>query len=337
VGQQAKPVSGRSGVSEEDVARYVMQLLEEEDDSVERTIGLLGTVAEATSKAPPPAQQAITQLANLALIKQLNTDPFQQKLLTTVGGLMALKTFFGDSESRQLVEQLNQQLNALKQEIEELRRAKLTEELQQAFQPVLERVEKLSSVAEELRHRVEELERGGRPQEVSAQQSAVKELRSQFEELRDAVNTLRELAEAMGYKVVRPGAESLPDPEVFERVKEFAERFGYELRPKTVTWEEVERRIREVEERYERMLREVQEQERRRYEEKLKEDEKIAEARAKEKEAIAAMMVEGFKLLRDFLGVRRLPSLAEAAFRRAEGGELGGGVPEAQQGSPEGS
>jgi len=339
----AKAVARRLGVGEED-ARLALSLFSEfsEGEDVEKAISLIAAAGQGLEKAPAQFQQAVAPVVATALLKQLSRDPYRERLVALAESLMTIKALLGQDETaRQLQSALSsvvEQINRLNQEIESLKEVRV-EEVERSLQPILSTVESLRSGLEELRRRLDELSR--QPRQVSEEVEELggagratglaERLRNDITTLKREVEGLADVLSMLGYKVVRSSEPtSPPRPEELEELRRRWEALGYEVKPKVVTVEELNRLRQEMEEARRRELEEL----RRRYKEllrrKLARSEKIAEARTKQAEMAFAVLMKLMDAAIAALSGGVQPKELEV-LRQIVGGQGGG------QGSGEGS
>jgi DNA repair exonuclease SbcCD ATPase subunit len=231
----AKALAQKLGVSEED-AVVALSLVGEDGSDLGNLINLVGATGEAMSKAPQDVQKAITPVISMALLKQLSTDPYQQKMLALVSSLATLKTLFSSDQGiQQLVNTITQQLNALNERLQKLEEGRKAEELQR----LEEFLNTLTQEVLDLKKRVEQ------PPQIQTQGSTnplikAKEEMSMF---LDVLNTVTEYLKALGYKVKRPGEEETPPTITPEMIEEYARKYGYEV--KRMTPEEIKKMVEE--------------------------------------------------------------------------------------------
>jgi uncharacterized protein YaaR (DUF327 family) len=324
-----KSLAQRLGVSEEDV-KLALEWLNKvmSEDEVAKAVSTIATIGEASARMPEQVQKAIAPVLGYALLKQLSTDPLQRQLASLAGGLATIRALLSnDQQSLQLVEKLLEKVDKLNEQIQQLREAKTKEEFESFVNTVNETVKSISEEVSALKKRVEEL--ASKPSAPLEHQNPLKTISSQLSEFKEAITALADALNALGWKVVKPG-ERPPITEVSdEELRKIAESRGYELRPKALTWEEVDRFMREREERLKRW-----------FKRRLEREVRLKELEAKKWESISAALVEGFRLLRRLLRPEHeYEGELEAAIeeRYSEGGIGGGGVQEAQQGGSTGA
>ena len=232
----AKALAQKLGVSEED-AVAALSLVGEDGSDLGNLINLVGATGEAMSKAPQDVQRAITPVISMALLKQLSTDPYQQRMLALVSSLATLKTLFASDQGiQQLVNTITQQLNALNERLQKLEEGRKAEELQK----LEEFLNTLTQEVLDLKKRVEQ------PPQTQTQGSTSNPLVKAKEEMAtflDVLNTVTEYLKALGYKVKRPGEEETPTTITPEVIEELARKYGYEIRK--MTPEEIRKTIEE--------------------------------------------------------------------------------------------
>ena len=232
----AKTLAQKLGISEED-AVAALSLVGEDGSDLGNLINILGATAEATSKAPQDVQKAITPVISMALLKQLSTDPYQQKMLALVSSLATLKTLFASDQGiQQLVNTITQQLNTLNERLQKLEEGRKAEELQR----LEDFLNTLTQEVLDLKKRIEQ------PPQTQTQGSTSNPLVKAKEEMAtflDVLNTVTEYLKALGYKVRRPGEEETPTTITPEMIEELARKYGYEV--KRMTPEEIRRTIEE--------------------------------------------------------------------------------------------
>jgi DNA repair exonuclease SbcCD ATPase subunit len=319
-----KSLAQRLGVSEEDV-KLALEWLNKvmSEDEVSKAVSTIATIGEASGRMPESMQKTIAPVLGYALLKQLSTDPLQRQLVALAGGLATIRALLsGDQQSSQLVEKLLERIDKLNEQIQQMREAKTREEFERFASEVNKTLESTTSEVSELKKRLEEL--ASKPSTPPERANPLKAISSQLGEFKEAVTALADALSALGWKVVKPG-ERTPIHEISdEELRKVAESRGYELKPKALTWEEVDRLMREREERLKKWFRR-----------RLEREVRLKELEAKKWESISAAMVEGFRLLRRILKPEsEYEGELEAAIeeRYAEGETGGRGVQEAQQG-----
>jgi polyhydroxyalkanoate synthesis regulator phasin len=297
-------------------------VLQEDEDETAKTISTIATAGEALSKASPQVAQPLGQLLGAALIKQLNTDPVQQRIVSLVSAIAAAKSLLGGDETTKV---LMEQLNRLQERIQEMAEAKNREEINKILDDTTAILSKMQEKIESLERRIEELKTAPAPQ-APPPKEPLDDVMSYAEQLTKMKTALETIAEALGVKVVKPGAEEV-DPESIERVKKKLEELGFEVRPRTMTVDEYRRRLKLIEKRL-----------RMKYERKLRESEKMKELEARKLENYTALALRFLGLLENVLGGRSssgdlLKQLIGAEQQAGQGGAVsgaGGAVQEAQ-------
>jgi len=319
-----KSLAQKLGVSEEDV-KLALEWLNRvmSEDEVSKAVSTIATVGEASGKMPEQMQQAIAPVLGYALLKHLTADPFQRQMMSLVGGLATIKALLGsDQQSQQLVEKLLERIDNLNEQIQQMREAKSREEFERFASEVNKTLEAITGEVSELKKKLEEL--ASRPSTPPEHINPLKAVTTQLSDFKDAITALAETLTALGFKVVKPGEKppihEIPD----EELRRVAEMRGYELKPKALTWEEVDRLVREREMKLKRW-----------FKRKLEREVRLKELETKKWESVSAAIVEGFRLLRRILKPEsEYEGELEAAIeeRYAEGETGGRGVQEAQQG-----
>lgn len=274
----AKAIAKKFNIPEEDakLALAVIGSLDE-GNQLEKVLGVTAGVADALSKAPPQVQQATAPLVQAALAKQLLTDPLQRQLATMVSGLATVKYLFGsDPQINVLAQTIGEQIKALSEKLAKIEESKTKEEFQKFVDGIAQQIEVINQQIAALSKRIEEV-RGNGGSEVDSITSAVNTIRS-----------FREALKELGYKVVGPG-EAVSVDDVY-RYKDYLEKLGYEVRPRAITPEEVNRMIRERDEMWKRRMD--------RY---IKKVAKVKEAEARKTEALAAILTEILATARAYL------------------------------------
>jgi uncharacterized protein YaaR (DUF327 family) len=315
----ARVLAQKLGISEEDV-KVVLEMMNNliSDNDINKTISLTATLGEASSKMPEPMQKTIAPMLGYALLRQLSTDPFQKQLMSLAGGLLTVKTLLGsDQQGQQLVNQLLERIDKLNEQIQQMQQARTMEQLESFANTITETIKSIGEEMATLKKRVEEL--SARPNN-SLPQNPLKTVSTQLSEFKETVMSLADALNALGFKVVKPGEK----PPVFEipdeELRKVAEARGYELKPKALTWDEVNRILEERERRLKKWLKK-----------KYERDLKLKEIEAKKWESASAAIIEMIRLARRFVkpeGIQYegLEELVE------EAGEARGGVQETQQG-----
>jgi len=300
-------IASRQGVDPE-VLSLVASVIQGEEDEVSRTVSTIATAGEALSKANPQVAQPLSQLLGAALVKQLNTDPVQQRIIGMVSAIAAAKSLLGGDETTKL---LMEQLNRLQQRLEEITEAKNKEEVQKILDDVASIMEKMHERIEALEKKIEEVKSTPPPQQQPRE--PLDDVMKYADQLAKMKATVQALAEAFGAKVVHPGSEGF-DPDAIEKFKKKLEELGFEVRPRTMTLDEYRRRLQLMKKKYERKLKE-----------KLEKYEKIKELEARKTESLAAVAIK-------LLGV-----IESIAGGRSSSGELLNQLIEAGQGGQSGS
>jgi DNA repair exonuclease SbcCD ATPase subunit len=302
-----KALAQKYGVSEEDV-KLALEMIGGEDE-LSKMISTITTAGEALAKTPENVQQAIAPLIAATVLRQLSTDPFQQKMLSLTGSLLTIKTLLGEDKGvEKLVDSVMSELKTLNEKIAKIEESKRSEEIQ----ALAESVENLRKGLEELR---EELKMKVENQSTAVAQQAtatnlLANIRSQLEEFSSTLNTLVDTLKALGFEVKKPG-EVKPVDDI-DRAKQLLEKYGYEIKPRYMTEEEFQRRLQEERRRLEKL-----------FEKKLRKSEKIAEAKARQVEALAALGLEVIRYLRSLTGQAQAGGgVVEVARRRALQGVL---------------
>lgn len=303
-------VASRQGV-DPDVLSLVASVIQGEEDEASKTVSTIATAGEALSKASPQVAQPLSQLLGVALMKQLNTDPVQQRIVGMVSAIAAAKSLLGGDETTKL---LMEQLNRLQQRLEEITEAKNKEEVQKILDDVTSIMEKMHERIEALERKIEEVKSTPPPQPQQPREP-LDELVSYADQLAKAKEAIRTLAEALGVKVVHPGSEVI-DPDAIERAKRKLEELGFEVRPRAMTVDEYRKRLQLMKKKLEK-----------KYKEKLKKHERIKELEARKFENATALALRFLSLLESVLGGRSssgelLKHLVEAPT--AQGGGQGG-------------
>jgi undecaprenyl pyrophosphate synthase len=340
-----KAIGKKLGAGEEgaELAAAVLgELGDASDDTVAKTVSLAAAAGEGLGKAPQPLQQALTPIIASSLLKQLNKDPFQEKMLSLVTSLTTLKYILGDSdrESSKMADVLLSQIKELKDTIENLKEEKKAEDEQRLN-------ETLQTIYDEIRMLKTKVETGTAPQRTLAdyvEKSPVEHISTFSKELNSLVDALKEL----GFKVKRPGEEEheVPGPEVIEKLRATAEKLGLEVRPKSMTYDEYQRRLEEEKKRIMRIAKR-----------KAERHVKVQEAKAKQMETIGALFAELMRTVREYIEARMqspanqpiyypvpaqspqpqpMPQTDEQFLDAVKGGLLGGNsgsMSQAQQGS----
>jgi DNA repair exonuclease SbcCD ATPase subunit len=234
----AKALAQKLGVSEED-AVAALSLVGEDGSDLSNLINLVGVTGEAMSKAPQDVQKAITPVISMALLKQLSTDPYQQKMLALVSSLATLKTLFASDQGiQQLVNTITQQLNTLNERLQKLEEGRKAEELQK----LEDFLNTLTQEVLDLKKRIEQPPQTQTQTQGSTSNPLIK-AKEEMATFLDVLNTVTEYLKALGYKVKRPGEEETPTTITPEVIEEFARKYGYEV--KRMTPEEIRRTIEE--------------------------------------------------------------------------------------------
>jgi DNA repair exonuclease SbcCD ATPase subunit len=307
-----KALAQRYGMSEEDV-RLALEMIGGEDE-VSKILSTITTAGEAIAKTPKDVQQAIAPLVAATVLRQLSTDPFQQKMLSLTGSLLTIKTLLGEDKTvEKLVDSIMGEIKALNEKIAKLEESKKSEEIQ----ALAESIENLRKDMEELRREIEKRESATTtPQNAST--NPLEQARSQISEFVNALNAVIDGLKALGFEIRKP-SEVKPIDDI-DRAKRLLESYGYEVKPRYMTEEEFQRRLQEERRRLQRI-----------FERKLRKSEKIAEAKARQVEAIAAVVLEIVRNIRNLIQPAQAGGgVAEVARRRALALQ---GVQQAQQGA----
>jgi predicted house-cleaning noncanonical NTP pyrophosphatase (MazG superfamily)/uncharacterized coiled-coil protein SlyX len=315
-------VAGRQGI-DPDVLALVTSVLQEDEDETAKTVSTIATAGEALSKASPQVAQPLGQLLGAALIKQLNTDPVQQRIVSLVSAIAAAKSLLGGDETTKV---LMEQLNRLQERIQEMAEAKNREEIQKILDDVTSVLSKMHEKIESLEKRIEEVKASPAQQVPPQPKEPLDDVMSYAEQLTKMKTAIQTIAEALGVKVVKPGAEEI-DPDSIDRIKKKLEELGFEVRPRTMTVDEYRRRLRLIEKKL-----------RAKYEKKLRESEKMKELEARKLENYTAVALRFLGLLENVLGGRSssgdlLKQLIGAEQQAGQGGAVsgaGGAVQQAQ-------
>jgi uncharacterized protein YukE len=317
-----KALAERLGVSEED-ARLALEWLNRvmSEDDVSKAVSTVATVGEASGKMPEPMQRTIAPVLGYALLKQLTADPFQRQMVSLAGGLATIKALLGsDQQSQQLIEKLLERIDKLNEQIQQMREAKTREEFESFADTVTETVKSISDEVSALKRRIEEL--ASKPSTPVEHSNPLRAVTTQLSDFKDAITALADTLSALGFRVVKPGekppAHEMPD----EELRRVAEMRGYELRPKALTWDEVNRIIRERELKLKKW-----------FKKRLERDVRLKEAEAKKWESATALGLEVLRVFRDFVkGSSGGGELTRAVESRLEQlGEASERVQEAQQ------
>ena len=314
-------VAGRQGI-DPDVLALVTSVLQEDEDETAKTISTIATAGEALSKASPQVAQPLGQLLGAALIKQLNTDPVQQRIVSLVSAIAAAKSLLGGDETTKV---LVEQLNRLQERIQEMAEAKNREEINKILDDTAAILSKMQEKIESLERRIEELKTAPAPQAPTPKEP-LDDVMSYVEQLTKMKTAIQTMAEALGVKIVKPGAEEV-DPESIDRIKRKLEELGFEVRPRTITVDEYRRRLRLIEKKL-----------RAKYEKKLRESEKIKELEARKLENYTAVALRFLGLLENVLGgrsssgdlLKQLIGAEQQAGQEGAVSGVGGAVQQAQ-------
>jgi polyhydroxyalkanoate synthesis regulator phasin len=314
-------VASRQGI-DPDVLALVTSVLQEDEDETAKTVSTIATAGEALSKASPQVAQPLGQLLGAALIKQLNTDPVQQRIVSLVSAIAAAKSLLGGDETTKV---LMEQLNRLQERIQEMAEAKNREEINKILDDTTAILSKMQEKIESLERRIEELKTAP-AQQTPPPKEPLDDVMSYAEQLTKMKTAIQTIAEALGVKVVKPGAEEI-DAESIERVKKKLGELGFEVRPRTMTVDEYRRRLKLIEKKL-----------RAKYEKKLRESEKMKELEARKLENYTAVALRFLGLLENVLGGRSssgdlLKQLIGAEQQAGQGGAVsgaGGAVQQAQ-------
>jgi gas vesicle protein len=317
-----KTLAQRLGVSEED-ARLALEWLNKvmSEDEVSKAVSTIATIGEASGKMPEPVQKTIAPILGYALLRQLTTDPFQRQMMSLAGGLATIRALLsGDQQGQELVSKLLERIDKLNEQIQQMREAKTREEFESFANTVTETVKSISEEVSALKKRIEEL--ANKPSTPPEHGNPLKAVSSQLSDFKEAITSLADALSALGFKVVKPG-EKPPVHEISdEELKRAAEARGYELKPKALTWDEVNRILREREMRLKKW-----------FKKRLEKEVRLKELEAKKWESASAAIVEGFRLVKKLLkpGTEHEGELEEAIEEKYAEGGAGGGVQEAQQ------
>jgi uncharacterized phage infection (PIP) family protein YhgE len=306
-----KTLAQKYGLSEEDV-RLALEMVGGEDE-LSKTLSTVVTTGEALAKTPEGVQKAIAPLVAATVLRQLSTDPFQQKMLSLTGSLLTIKTLLGEDKSvERLVQSITDQIKALNERLAKLEESKKSEEVQ----ALAESIENLRAGLEELREELRRRAENGSTAVAPQSSNPLAQARNQISEFADTLNAIINGLKALGFEVRKPG-EVKPVDDI-DKAKEILVKYGYEVKPRYMTEEEFHRRLQEERRRLEK-----------RFEKMLRKSEKIAEARARQVEAIAALGLEAIRYLRSLTGQAQAGGgVVEVARRRALQGML-----QAQQGT----
>jgi len=320
-----KTLAQRLSVSEED-AKLALEWLNKvmSEDEVSKAVSTVATIGEASGKMPEQMQRTIAPVLGYALLKQLSTDPFQRQMMSLAGGLATIRALLSsDQQSQQLVEKLLERIDKLNEQIQQMREAKTREELESFTSTVTETVKSISEEVSVLKRRIEEL--SSRPSTPPEHSNPLKAVTTQLSDFKDAITALAETLSALGFRVVKPGEKppvhEIPDDEL----RRVAEMRGYELKPKALTWDEVNRIIRERELRLKKW-----------FKRRLEREVRIKEAEAKKWESAAALGLEALRAIREFLrgsSGGEVVRAVEERIERLSGESSERGVQEAQQSS----
>jgi uncharacterized protein YaaR (DUF327 family) len=320
-----KSLAQKLRVSEED-AKLALDWLNRvmSEDDVSKAVSTVATIGEASGKMPETMQKTIAPVLGYALLRQLTTDPFQRQMVSLAGGLATIKALLSsDQQSQQLVEKLLERIDNLNEQIQQMREAKTREELESFTSTVTETVKSISDEVSALKKRIEEL--SSKPS-TPLEHNPLKAVTTQLSDFKDAITALAETLSALGFRVVKPGEKppvhEIPD----EELRRVAEMRGYELKPKALTWDEVNRIIRERELRLKKW-----------FKRRLEREARIKEAEAKKWESAAALGLEVLRVVRDFVKSSssggEVVRAVEERIERLSGESSERGVQEAQQSS----
>ena len=230
----ASALAKKLGISEEDAAIALSLLALDQVDSTEKTIGLIGSAGEALSKTnSQQVQQALAPAVGYALLKQMSTDPFQQRLLSLISALTTLKALSSDQGMQQLINSITEQLKELNTRIQRIEEGKKVEEVEK----IAETVNSLAQELIDLKKRFE----GGQTQ-VSTQNTTISTIKDELKEFTDTINTISDILKALGYEVRKPWESKELTPEELAKI---AERWGLEVKRKGLTPDEVRRMLEE--------------------------------------------------------------------------------------------
>jgi len=166
----------------------------------EELISRLGMAGEVISKVPEDARgPLITAVAKDLLADEdvMSVDDIKKLAVKLAMYREIIRAAVGDSNSDS---KLLDEIKALRQEIENLKASRQSEELKKT---ILKPLKKLKSRLDELEARLEAA--SAQPQQTQQGRSALKELASEIKELQDSLNTFIDALKKLGYDIVRPG------------------------------------------------------------------------------------------------------------------------------------
>ena len=235
-----KKLAEKLGISEE-ALDLLTAFIRDDSEGMERTISLIGITGEALSKMnSQPVQQALAPALGYALVKQLGTDPFQQRILSLVSGLATIKTLFSDQGTQQLINSVTEQLKQLNERIQKIEESKKAEEIQK----ITENFNTLAQELLELKSRIEQAP-SPQPQTQVQTNNSIVRVKDELSSFVSTIEGITEVLKALGYRVRRPGEEEVKRLTPDEIVK-LAEEYGFEVKRKGMSPEEVRQLIEKV-------------------------------------------------------------------------------------------
>lgn len=241
-----RKVGERVGLGREEVDALLSSLRSSDlVEEAQRALALVGLAGEALGKAPEQARSVLAPLVAQVLAPAVSGDGGRLERVAEAAAL--LKAVLSDDQSKRAVEEVRQAVEALVGRLEELQKAREEEERQRLSKAL----DDLTALVASLQERVEQLSRQPAEQaqrEAESLSERVRRLRREAEELAEALQLL-------GFRVEQ-GAQPAPTPE--ELAKEL-EKYGYRVERVVVTPDELKRMLEERErELRERLARELE-------------------------------------------------------------------------------
>jgi hypothetical protein len=121
-----KALAQKYGLSEEDV-KLALEMIGGEDE-LSKMISTVATTGEALAKTPKDVQQAIAPLVAATVLRQLSTDPFQQKMLSLAGSILTVKELLSEDKTVvKLVDSIMGEIKALNERLAKLEESRKSE------------------------------------------------------------------------------------------------------------------------------------------------------------------------------------------------------------------
>jgi len=205
-----------------------------EEDETAKTIGMVGAMGEALSKAPKESTDAIASVLTAHLISQPR-ETTADKIMSMVAAMKALDKS-EDSDTKELLKTLIEKITDIEAKYLDTKTKMTEEELKRERDELLQRLD-------EITQRLAPSGEGGGPE------SPIDALKDIVKQLKELDEIKKDLAEALGVKGGKEGETSLED------AKKRLEALGYKVQG-PVSADELERVIEQVQKETERKIRE---------------------------------------------------------------------------------